>query len=226
MAGIESDRKNILKLIIETERASANELLDKLAAKSSYRDVILSYLEPVLSDIGEMWIKEEITLAQGYVAGKIAEDILEKAINSGEYSQKETDSKGTVVIGNIEDDYHALGRKMVVTFLKMGGWQVYDMGSDVTAAEFVVKAIEVDACIIGASAMMYSTAENIKKLRHEIDAAGLKDKVLLAVGGAVFKLRPELVHEVGGDGTVNSAVNAPRLFDELQQRLIHTRDKV
>lgn len=220
-----NERKDLLDLIIKSDRASANALLDKLAVKSSYRDVILSHLEPVLTDIGEMWIVEELSLAQGYVAGKIAEDILAKAIHSGEYSAAEKSSKGTVVIGNTEDDYHALGRKMVATFLKMSGWQVHDLGNDVLAEDFVSKAIEVNACIIGVSAMMYSTADNIKKLRHEMDTRGLKDKVLLAVGGAVFKLRPELVHEVGGDGTANSAVNAPKLFEELYQRILHSGNK-
>jgi methanogenic corrinoid protein MtbC1 len=211
-------RKRLFELILAADRAEANELLDLWAAQSSYREVILLFLEPVLTEIGERWIDEEITLAQGYVAGKIAEDILAKAINKGEYEQNSTADKGVAVIGNIEDDFHALGRKMVGTFLRMAGWEVHDLGPDVLADQFVAKAIEVGASVIGASAMMYSTAENIKKLRRAIDAAGLKGKVMLAVGGAVFKLRPELVDEVGGDATTNSAVNAAKLFDDLRQR--------
>lgn len=212
---LNDDRQTLTALILNAERDEANAFMDALAAQSSYREVFLSLLEPVLKDIGEMWVEEELSLAQGYVAGKIAEDLLEKMVHSGEQQRERANSKGPVVIGNIEDDYHELGKKMVCTFLRTAGWRVYDLGPDVTAGEFVARAVEVGARIIGVSAMMYSTAEHIKTVREEIDAQGLRGKVLLAVGGAVFKLQPDLVHEVGGDGTIDAAINAPEFFDHL-----------
>ena len=211
-------RQALLAAIIEADRDSANAMLDQWAATRSYRAAILELLEPVLQEIGERWAHGELTLAHGYVASKIAEDILNKAVTSGEYTATGEESRGPVIMGNIEDDFHTLGRKMVVTFLMASGWQVVDLGNDVTAKEFVDKAEEVGARIVGASAMMYTTAANIKKLREEIDRRGLTGKVQLAVGGAIFKLRQELVDEVGGDGTTDSAINAPKLFEELWQR--------
>ena len=104
---------------------------------------------------------------------------------------------------------------MVGIFLQVAGWQVYDLGIDATPEEFINKALEVDARVIGASAMIFTTAMNIKKLREEIDNRMLRGHLQLAVGGTVFKLRPELVEEVGGDGTAKNAMNAPALFDEL-----------
>ncbi len=219
ISNIDDVREKLKILVIDLERDLAGELLETLVSKSDYREVISTYLEPVLSDIGEMWSREKISLAQGYVAGKIAEDILENAMVSGDYCTSTININRPVVIGNIEDDYHAFGRKMVSTFLRIAGWKVYDLGNDVTAEEFIEKAKEVDACIIGVSAMMYTTAENIKKVRKAIDDNNLKNRVKLAVGGAVFKLRPELVAEVGGDGTADSAINAPELFDELYLEL-------
>lgn len=212
---LKETRQRLTALILNADRDAANVFLDALAAKSSYREVFLSLLEPVLKDIGEMWVEEELSLAQGYVAGKIAEDLLTKMARSGESAKGRANSKGPVVIGNIEDDYHELGKKMVGTFLQTAGWRVYDLGPDVTAQEFVAKAVAVGARIIGVSAMMYSTAAHIKSVREEIDARGLRGKVLLAVGGAVFKLHPDLVQEVGGDGTIDAAINAPAFFDRL-----------
>ena len=66
--------------------------------------------------------------------------------------------------------------------------------------------------------MMYSTARSIRNLREEIDRRGLAGRIQLAVGGAVFKLRPELVREFGGDGTTASALSASALFDDLWNR--------
>jgi len=123
--------------------------------------------------------------------------------------------KGAVIIGNIEDDFHSLGRKMVSIFLKSAGWEIIDLGNDVPAKDFVDKAEKTGALFIAVSAMMYSTAMNIKKVREEIDRRGLNGKIKLAAGGAVFRLRPELLEEVGGDGTAGNAINVPALFDRL-----------
>ena len=127
-----------------------------------------------------MWAgAEDFSLAQAYVASKVAEDILGKVTEGGGPVSENMGSKGPVVIGNIEDDFHPLGRTMVVAFLRAAGWRVCDLGNDVTAKEFVDKAVEVDARIVGASAMMYTTAKNIRKLREEIDRRGLTGRVQL-----------------------------------------------
>ena len=63
--------------------------------------------------------------------------------------------------------------------------------------------------------MMFTTAENIRKVRREIDMRKLTGKIKLAVGGAVFRIRPELISEVGGDGTASNAPEAPKKFEEL-----------
>jgi len=67
--------------------------------------------------------------------------------------------------------------------------------------------------------MMYTTAINIKKVRQELDKRGLSGKIKLVAGGAVFRIRPELVNEVGSDGTAGNAILAPALFDKLLREL-------
>ena len=165
----------------------------------------------------EKWEKEGTSLAQGYIAAKIAEDVLKKLAAERTYSVTPK-LKGPIVIDNIEDDTHSLGRKMVMTFMETDGWEVYDMGNDVLADEFVDKAVDIGAKVIGISAMMYTTAKNIEKVRQEIDKRNLTGKIQLAVGGAVFVLRPELVDEVGGDGTARNAMEAPKLFENLWKK--------
>lgn len=124
-------------------------------------------------------------------------------------------SVGVAVIGNIEDDFHALGRKMVGNFLVSAGWTVHDLGNDVLAADFVDKALEVNASIIGASTMMYSNAQNIHKLREELERRNLRDKIKFVVGGAIFNLSPHLAEEIKADGTARNALEAVELFNRL-----------
>ncbi len=124
----------LLEKILAADRALANSLIDDWAKAHSYELAATKILDPVLIHIGEMWENEEISLAQGYMAGKIAEDIMEK-VTLQIKTQNASELKGTVVIGNIEDDFHALGRKLVGTFLRASDWKVYDLGNDVPELE-------------------------------------------------------------------------------------------
>jgi methylmalonyl-CoA mutase cobalamin-binding domain/chain len=214
----EQTKMSLIGLILKGEKDRANTLLDDYAASHDYRAAMSDVLEPVLEEIGSRWAEEKISLAQGYIAGKVAEDMLLKIHSAAKDPAAEQADNGPVIVGNIEDDYHSLGRKLVSVFLRSAGWRVVDLGNDVTAKEFVDKAVETGARVIGVSAMMYTTAENIKRVRDELDGRNLSGKIMLAVGGAVFKFRPELAAEVGGDGTAANGFQAPKLFAELRER--------
>ena len=202
----------LIEEILLGHRLEAMALLAKHAESLGWRHTIFDLVEPALEEIGRRWAAEGISLAAGYMAGKIAEDAL---LLAAACDQAIPEEKGPVILGNIEDDYHSLGRKLVAIFLRTAGWKVIDLGNDVLAEDFVAAAVEHRAPIIGASAMMLSTAENIAKIRAELNRRNLSGSIKLAVGGAVFKLRQELVAEVGGDGTAANAVDAPRLMASL-----------
>ena len=209
-------QRSLIEMILKADRQGASQLLDAWSAEHGCERLLTEVLEPTLLMIGEDWLSSEaFTLAQAYVAAKVAEDALLKIAERRSDKNITHLSKGPVVIGNIEDDFHALGRRMLGIFLTSDGWIVHDLGNDVPATEFVDKAVEVDARVIGVSAMMLTTAHNIKKLRAEIDNRGLSGRIKLAVGGAVFLVRPGLDVEVGGDGTARTALEATSLFHRL-----------
>ncbi len=211
----------LIKAILEADRAEAYRLVGSWATQRGYERAVVELLTPALEQIGEKWgASGELTLAQGYVAGKVAEDVLNQVLAERQQLAQPPQPRGAVVLGNIEDDFHPLGRKMVAAYLRLEGWQVTDLGVDVAPAVFVEQALATGARVIGVSAMMYSTARNIPKLCQALDARGLHGQMQLAVGGAVFRLRPELVEEVGGDGTAPTALSAPALFEQLWQRAL------
>ncbi len=208
-------QSQLIGKIIDAERAEAVAFIDALAQEVGFPTAISRVLDPALIEIGELWSREKLSLAQGYVAAKITEDVLLKAVESTAWKTETAHMHIPVVLANIEDDFHSLGRKMVSTFLQLSGWDVCDMGNDITAEEIVDKAVELHAPIIGVSAMMYTSALNIAKVRAEMDRRKLANSMKLAVGGAIFKVRASLVREVGGDGTAVSAIEAPQLFADL-----------
>lgn len=205
----------LYRCVQDADRSGAAVLLDQAVAESGFRRTISELLEPTLRQIGERFAIDKLTLAQGYVAGKIAEDLLAKLEAGTADAGGNAERRGIAVLGNAEDDYHALGRRMVGTFLRVDGWRVEDLGNDVLPEAFVDAAERTGARVIGVSAMMLTNALNIARVREEIDRRGLSGRVKLAVGGAVFVMRPELVAEVGGDGTCPTAMDAPTLFARL-----------
>jgi methanogenic corrinoid protein MtbC1 len=217
----------LYQLILMARREEAGALLADAVADTGYSATLRDLLEPALFMIGDRWAADGLSLAQGFVAGKIAEDFLEL----GKDFWKWDDSVGTIdscvpriaVMGNVVDDYHVLGRSMVVSFLRIKGWKVADLGCDVCARDFVDRAVQAGACVIGASAMMLTTARNVLGIREELDRRGLADSMKLAVGGAVFRMRPELVAEVGGEGTALNALDAPPLFEHLREQVCSLR---
>jgi methanogenic corrinoid protein MtbC1 len=218
-------QRELLDTVLRADQAGANALLDAWAAEHGYGRLLMDVVEPMLEYVGRSYMDSQtVTLAQAYVAGMIAEDALNKMVAQNRRGQSENLlPRRPVVIGNIEEDFHALGRKMVGTFLTAEGWQVHDLGNDVSAQLFVDKAQEVGARVIGVSAMMTTTAHNIRQLRAEIDRRGLTGRIQLAVGGAIFVLCPEMVQEVGGDGTAPNALGAARLFEQLWQRSLDAK---
>ena len=214
-------QQELIERIRLADRQGANALLDAWATEHNYERLLTEVLDPTLILIGEEWCSSEtFTLAQVYVAAKVTEDVLSKIVGQRKPPSEGQPAKGPVVIGNIEEDFHALGRRMVGTFLRAEGWIVHDLGNDVPAALFVDKAQAVGARVIGVSAMMMTTARNIKRVREEIDRRSLAGRIQLAVGGAVFRISPGLAEEVGGDGTASNALGAAGLFSRLWEQSV------
>jgi methylmalonyl-CoA mutase cobalamin-binding domain/chain len=94
---------------------------------------------------------------------------------------------GTVVIGNIEPDMHDTAKEAVRKALKRAGFKTVDAGKSVAPQVFVDKAKEANADIIALSVNTVPAKNNLAKLNEALNAAGLKDKVIIIMGGAAVK---------------------------------------
>jgi signal transduction histidine kinase len=99
----------LIEKIVQADRAGANELLDGWAAENGYERLFLDILDPVLIRIGEAWYSSgSVTLAQLYVAAKVVEDVMGKIAERSRQSLDARPQKGPVVVGNTEEDFHAM----------------------------------------------------------------------------------------------------------------------
>ena len=131
-----------------------------------------------LFDRGEVFLPGLIIASDAMMA---AVKILEEALPQDAQQEK----LGVIVIGTVEGDIHDIGKGIIVTMLNVHGYEVHDLGRDVPIEEFVKKAREINADVVGSSAMMTTTQIGQKKLEQALKEAGLRDKVKTMVGGAV-----------------------------------------
>lgn len=168
---------------------------------------------PGLEVIGEEFSCERVFLPQLVLAGeamKAAIGVLEpEMVKAGENRRIE----GRVVLATVAGDIHDIGKTLVGTMLAAHGFEVLDLGVDVATAAIVEKAREIDADIVGVSALLTTTMLVQKEVVEALDAAGLRPHVKVIVGGAA--VTPEWVERIGADGFGQDAVAAVALARDL-----------
>lgn len=120
---------------------------------------------------------------------------------------------GKVVIGTIHGDIHDIGKTLVGTMLSAAGFQVYDLGVDVPVEKLVAKAREVDADIIGVSALLTTTMVRQRDVVEALEDMGLRQRVKVMVGGA--PVTRDWVTEIGADGYSEDAIGAVAVAKQL-----------
>jgi trimethylamine corrinoid protein len=174
--------KEAAKSIIDADKAKAKELAKSaIAAGMDPLEVIDEGFSVGIAKVGDLFGRGELFLPELILSAeamKVATDILSAALPQG------AKKRGKVVVGTAQGDIHDIGKSMVVSFLQANGFEVYDVGRDVETQKFIDKAQEVDADIIGMSALLTTTMSGQKTLIEELKKAGLRDRFKVMVGGA------------------------------------------
>jgi len=123
---------------------------------------------------------------------------------------------GKVVLGTVKGDIHEIGKNLVATMLSASGFEVHDLGVDVPFEKFAEKAREVDADIVGVSALLTTTMTGQKTVIEALDDMGLRPKVKVMVGGA--PVTHGWATEIGADGYSEDAMGAVALAKRLMER--------
>ena len=168
---------------------------------------------PGVDYVGEQYSKGEMFLPDLVLAGeamKAAIAVLEPEI-ARKGGQRQT--LGTVVIGTVEGDIHDIGKTLVATMLSVGGFRVYDLGVDVPVPTFVEKAREVNADIVGMSALLTTTMVRQRDVIEALEDAGLRSRVKVMVGGA--PVTRAWAQEIGADGYSEDAIGAVAVARQL-----------
>lgn len=155
---------------------------DALTARIPAYETVTEGLMKGMDIVGRKYEEREYFLTELILAGEAMQGGLE--ILRPHLKAEKVRATGKVVIGTVKGDMHNLGKNMVIAFLASAGFDIYDLGVDVSAERFVEKTLEVNADIVGMSALISSSFGEIGKTVEKLNKANLRNKVKVIIGGA------------------------------------------
>lgn len=209
-------RDDVFKRIAES-LASLNENELKTNIKNavdggvSAQDIIRFGIGKGMEIVGERYEKGEYFLSELIMAGvtmKEATDMLRPLLKSGS-----SEVKGTALIGTVEGDLHDLGKNLVITMLTSAGFEVRDLGTDVSPRKFVEETRELRPNLVCMSALLSVVLPKVKETVDALREAGFRDSAKVLVGGRC--LNRSIAKEIGADSYGEDAWDAVRKAREL-----------
>ena len=186
----------------------AQEALDKgVAAKEILDNGLLAGMDVVGQRFkaGDMFIPEVLLCARCMHG---AMDILKPLLSEGDAA-----GAGTYLIGTVEGDLHDIGKNLVSMMLQGAGFKVVDLGTNITAQQFVDAVKEHNPQVIGMSALLTTTMPKMEETIAALKEAGIRDQVKIMAGGA--PVTQDFVEKIGADAYGANAASAVEKAKEL-----------
>lgn len=198
--------ETLYKHVVDGRAAGVDaEVKASLAAGVPAAKLLDCALIPAMGEVGRLFEAGEIFVPEMLVSARA----MQSALNLLRPLLVETGKKpaGTVAIGTVSGDLHDIGKNLVSLMLEGAGFEVDDLGVDVTAARFV-EAARNGAQVIGMSALLTTTMPAIQTSIEALTAAGVRDRVKVIIGGA--PVTEAYANRVGADGFAPDASSAVR----------------
>lgn len=205
--------KEISAAIVNLDKEKALELAKRaINEEMDLLEVIEKGYGDGIRRIGNLWEEGDFFLPELMLGGTIMQESMEILLPQLK-KRGGSISLGTIVIATIEGDIHSIGKTIVATMLSAHGFEVYDLGADVSVDKIIENAIEKNADVIGISALLTTTMMGQKMVIERLEDKGLRSKFKVILGGApVTKV---WVDECGADGYAGNAIEAVKLVKNL-----------
>jgi 5-methyltetrahydrofolate--homocysteine methyltransferase len=206
------DLKQIYEYTVNGNAPKVKELtqqaLDEGVAPS---EIITKYLIPAMSEVGDRFERNEFYVPELLIAARAMQGGL--AILKPLLADTDLKPTGKVVIGTVKGDLHDIGKNLVSMMLQGAGFEIVDLGVDVSPDKFIAAVKDSKAQVIALSALLTTTMPSMKTTIDALKAAGLRDEVKVVIGGAPLTQR--YADEIGADGYAPDAASAVDKAREL-----------
>ena len=207
------DENEFKEAIIELKYEEISDLVQSAIKDGSDPLEILNSLKQGLDVVGERYHNKEYFLSELFMAGETmsaAMEVLSPALTAARNGDQETE--GTVVLGSIQGDVHDFGKNIAKIFLTASGFNVRDLGVDVPPTTFVDVAIDLNADVIGISAILSATQPVSRDVVNELQRRGLREQFKVILGGTGVTKRA--IQEYGVDEAVNDATDGVNIIKQ------------
>ncbi|HEY3441370.1 MAG TPA: corrinoid protein [Paludibaculum sp.] len=193
----------------KTSVAITREALD---AGTDPMVLITEYMVPAMDEVGRLFECEDYFVPELLLSARAMKGSLE--LIRPLLAARGDEPVGRVVIGTVKGDLHDIGKNLVGSMLEGGGFEVIDLGADVSAERFIDAVQAKNANIVCLSALLTVTMPSMRTTIEAMKAAGVREKVKIMVGGA--PVTSQFAEEIGADGYSDNASSAVALARRLR----------
>lgn len=189
---------------------SAQLVKQALAKGVPAQDILDKGMIAGLKVVGEKFRRDEIFLPEVMLSAnafKACFEILKPILLSGNYTPR-----AKIILGTVAGDVHDIGKNIVSALLEGNGYQVIDLGVNVSAQKFLEAIQQQRAPILGMSTLLTTTMPEMEKVIKALIEAGIRDKVKVIIGGAAVSR--EYAEKIGADGYGEDAQNGVDLINQ------------
>jgi len=181
------------------------ELTDKYLAEGKSPQAILDAYQAGMAEIGKRYEAGEYFVSELILAGEMMNDGSEKIKPYLKGAAGTTGaSKGKVLIATVEGDIHDIGKNIAATMMELAGYDVRNLGEDVSAAKIVEEAKAFQPMMIGLSGLLTMAYDPMKEVVDKLKEAGIRDGVKVLLGGG--QIDDHVLKYVGADVFANDAM--------------------
>jgi 5-methyltetrahydrofolate--homocysteine methyltransferase len=182
-----------------------------LAAGVPAETILKDGLIAAMGEVGRLFEENEYFVPEMLVSARAMQGGL--ALLKPQLAAGGSVSAGKVVVGTVKGDLHDIGKNLVAMMLEGAGFEVVDLGTDVTPEKFVKAVQEHNPQLIGMSALLTTTMPSMSTTVKGLQEAGLRDRVKVMIGGA--PVTDGFAKSIGADGYSPDASSAVRLAKSL-----------
>ena len=206
------------QVIIAGDYARSPDLAQQALDAGQEAHVIMKAMVDAMDMVGEEWRIGNMFIPEVLLSAKAMHDGMD--VLRPHLSAADSSLRGTVVIGTVQGDLHDIGKTLVGMMLEGGGFQVYDLGVNVSPSQFVEAVKTYSPDIVGMSALLTTTLPYMRDTIRSLEEAGVRDSVKVLIGGA--PVTEEFTDSIGGDGYgpdgATAVIKARELVGEAQGR--------
>lgn len=203
---------NIYESILEGDRDTATAGVEQALEAGVAPEIILQKgMIAAMKEVGRRFEEGDYFVPEMLIAARAMQSGL--AVLKPHLVDSEIKPAGKVAVGTVKGDLHDIGKNLVAMMLEGAGFIIHDLGTDVAPETFVnaIKENEVD--VVALSALLTTTMPSMDATVKAIDAAGLRDRVKIIVGGA--PVTKEYAERIGADGFAADASSAVTVTESL-----------